>query len=512
MSRTKHFLSGVGFGYASQTLTILVGLWLTPFLLGRIGQHDYGLWLVGTQIMFYLGLLDLGVVALLPREAAFATGRAGSVEKATDLPLIIGQTARMVLWQMPLVALAALAAWLVMPGEWEALRQPMGLVLLAFVAVFPLRIFGAALQGLQDLAYIGKAGILSYLVSTAITVGLVFAGLGLYALALGWAAMQIIIACASWHRLRTHFHAVLPDGMPSLLWDAVRSRLKQGFWVSVNQIASVLLSGTDLLIIGKSFGPAAVVPFVVTGKLISVMANQPQMLMQTAGPALSQMRVSETRERLSQVCVALSQAMLMLSGAVVCVILAVNQGFIERWVGGDQYGGLHLTTLFLLNMLLRHWNLTVGYTLFCFCYERRLALTALLDGVVSVGGAIIFVRLFGIAGAPMGMIAGVCLVSLPLNLWTLAGESGMSVRGLILPLWPWFIRFAILVTAAATLARIWTPGSIWLVGVIAIAIALVYCGVMLPIALRSPLGIYVRPRLFPITVKVSRALGLSNSI
>src|SRR5437588_12949535 len=118
MSRTGRFLSGMGFGYITQILTMIIGFWLVPFLLFRIGQHDYGLWLVGAQIMFYLGLLDLGVVALLPREAAFATGRAGSVQEASDLPILVGQTARMVLLQTPLVALAAIIAWFVIPAEW----------------------------------------------------------------------------------------------------------------------------------------------------------------------------------------------------------------------------------------------------------------------------------------------------------------------------------------------------------------------------------------------------------
>src|SRR6185295_2433374 len=130
MSRTNRFLSGIGFGYASQVLTTMIGFWLTPFLLYRIGQHDYGLWLVGTQLMFYLALLDIGIVALLPRETAFATGRAGgNIAAATDLPFIFGHTVRLILWQMPLVALGALVAWFMMPANWENLRNPISVVL-----------------------------------------------------------------------------------------------------------------------------------------------------------------------------------------------------------------------------------------------------------------------------------------------------------------------------------------------------------------------------------------------
>jgi O-antigen/teichoic acid export membrane protein len=511
MSRTNRFLSGIGFGYASQVLTMLVGLWLTPFLLRRIGQHDYGLWLVGTQLMFYLALLDFGVVALLPRETAFATGRAKRIEEARDLPVIIGQTVRLIFWQMPLVVLAALVAWFMMPADWEGLRHPIGIILLAFVLTFPLRIFSAVLQGLQDLSFLGRTSIISFLSSTGITVALIFAGWELYSLAVGWTALQLIMASASYYRLRARFPSVLPRSLPELRWTTARTRLGQGFWVSLSQIAQVLLNGTDILIIGKLFGPTAVVPFVITGKLISVMANQPQMLMATAGPALSQMRISESRERLSEVCIALSQAMLMLSGAVACVVLMVNQGFVERWVGGGQYGGFWLTALILLSMLLRHWNLTLGYALFCFGHERRLCLTALMDGLVSVSGVILFTWLYGLIGAPLGMILGACLISLPANLSALARENRMTLWEMTRPLGPWFARFVVLVIITCVLARIWMPDTFLLIGLTAIGSAIVYASVMFPLALRAPLGLYVRPRLFPLKARVFRALRLSSS-
>ena len=510
MSRTNRFLSGIGFGYASQVLTTMVGFWLTPFLLYRIGQHDYGLWLVGTQLMFYLGLLDIGIVALLPRETAFATGRAPSIAEANELPIIFGHTVRLILWQMPLVAIGALVAWAMMPAAWENLRNPISVVLIAFVITFPLRIFRAVLQGLQDLAFLGRSGIVIYLLSTGTTVALVLAGWGLYALAIGWTLQQVLGALTGWYRLHTRFPTVLPHGLPAMPWSTARTRLTQGGWVSLSQIAQVLLNGTDILIIGRLFGPAAVVPFVITGKLINVLANQPQMLMAAAGPALSEMRMAEAK-RLSGVCIALSQAMLLVSGAVVCVVLAVNQGFVIRWVGAGQYGGSWLTALILLSMLLRHWNLTIASALFFFGRERRLCITALLDGLVSVGGIFLFVREFGLVGAPLGGIAGVCLVSLPANLWALAHEGNLSVARLLRPLLPWFARFVLLASAIVVLARVWVPHNFLLLGLTAAAVSTVYLAIMFPLALRSPLGDYVRPRLFPIRARVFRVLRLGDA-
>jgi len=39
-------------------------LWMAPFLLHRLGQHDFGVWIVGFQILSYLILLDFGVIAM----------------------------------------------------------------------------------------------------------------------------------------------------------------------------------------------------------------------------------------------------------------------------------------------------------------------------------------------------------------------------------------------------------------------------------------------------------------
>ena len=506
MSRTKRFLGGVSLGYTFQVLLTVVGLWLTPFLLHRIGQHDYGLWLVGAQLLAYLTLMDFGIVALLPRATAYATGRAGSVSDAKDLPAIIGQTIWLVLCQTPLVALAACVLWFMLPVAWGPLRTPIGVVMLAFVLAFPLRIFAAVLQGLQDLAFLGKLNIASWLCGTAITIALVFAGKGLYALAFGWVVIQLLTAGGCYFRLRRSFPGVLPRRLPSLSWLTARGQLKQGFWVSVSQLAQVFVNGTDMLIIGTLLGPLAVVPFSCTGKLIGVLANQPQMLMQAAGPALSEMKMAEPRQKLFQVCTALSQAMLLVSGAVVCIVLTVNKGFVNWWVGAGQYGGLLLSALLLLTMLLRHWNTTAVYAIFCFGYERRISVTTLLDGLVTVGGAILFVRLFGVVGAPMGALLGVCVVSLPGNLSALARENGVRPIALIKTLWPWFYRFVLLAAGALVVARVFAPQTFPTIGLTALLSGGTYCLVMLPLVFREPLGTYVRPRLSAARLKFRQVL------
>ena len=209
MSRTGRFLSGVSLGYFSQVLVLIAGLWLTPFLLSRLGQHYYGLWLLGAQILTYVMLLDFGIVALLPRETAYATGRADGLERATALREVVGNAGRLVLWQMPLVAGTAVLVWFCIPDEWHEFRGPFAVVLTVFVLTFPARVFQGVLQGLQDLGFLGAVQISSWLVGLGVTIGLVLHGFGLYALAGGWAVAQVIAPGACWWRLGLRWPGIL---------------------------------------------------------------------------------------------------------------------------------------------------------------------------------------------------------------------------------------------------------------------------------------------------------------
>lgn len=511
MGRTKRLINGVSLGYVNQLLVTLTGLWLTPFLLGRVGTHDYGLWLVGLQVMAYLALTDVGVVLLLPRETAFASGRAardrGSVD-AGEMPRLVGQTARLVLWQMPAVALLAAAVWLSTPAEWEALRRPLGVALAAFVVLFPFRIFQAVLQGLQDLAFLVKAQTCVWLLSVVVTVALVLGGFGLYALVAGWVVAQALAAPVMWLRLKVRFPGVLPSGLPRLTRREAKERMGRGLLVSAGQVAVVMLFGTDLLLIGKLLGPAAVVPFACTAKLISVLANQPQMLMQAAGPALAEMRVSESRERVADACAALGQAMLLISGGIVCVVLVANRGFVNWWVGAENYGGFALTALVLLGTMLRHWNLTVAYPLFFFGHDRHSAVVPLLDGATTVAAIALFVWLLGPVGAPLGTIAGVCAVGLPLNLWRLARETDRTLGQTVSHLYPWCWRFLLVAAGAGLLAGVWTPKDLPSLALAAGAVGAAYALLMLPLVGRTPVGRYLPAR---VTNLLTRFFGVAEA-
>jgi len=486
-------MRGLGAGLFSQVILAFIGLWVARFLLQRLGQSQYGLWLVGMQLLAYLALTDLGVVALLPREVAYATGRGQN--KGDDLQNIVAETARIILWQLPIVVLVAAAFWIFLPSSWEPLRMPLGIVLISFVVTFPLRAPAAILSGLQDLAFVSILQSAATFAGTAATVILVARGRGLESLAIGWATTQVMVGVVAIVRLAMRFPHSLPRSLPHLTGQVLRHRMGQAFWVALSQVAVVLLNATDAVIIAQVLGPAAVVPYVCTAKLIQFLGNQPQLLMQTAQPGLAELRASEHQPRVFQAATALTQAVLMLIGAIACGVLAVNYGFVRLWVGEAQWGGFILTGLLIVRVMLAQWNLTTATAIFAFGYERRLALVGIADGILFVGITTALVRHLGIRGAPLAGILALGVVSLPINLSALARESGSTVFGLVRELWPWAWRFAISLAVAGAIATVWRPASFLALATAGTMAVAVYGVLTVRRLLHPPLSLYLHPKL-----------------
>jgi len=505
--RLQRFVSGLGLGYLHTILALVVGLWLTPFLLRQLGTHDYGLWLLASQVLVYLALMDLGVVALVPREVAFAVGQGAPVGD------VVRRAMTLVAWQTPLVAVAAAVAVWLLPEDWELMRRPFAVVAAGFVLAFPLRIFTALLQGLQDLAFLGAVQVTAWIVGTVTTIALAVAGAGLYALAAGWVVAQLLPALVAWRRVAVSFPEALPRLGRASCQDTWQS-LGRGTWISVAQVAQVLLSGTDLVVAGRLLGPEAIVPYACTSKLISLLANQPQLFMQMALPALSELRGSAARARLFDVSRSMTQVMLLASGGIVAVVLVVNGPFVSWWVGESRFGGLTLTALILAGMLVRHVNTTIVYTLFCFGYERRLALTGIAEGAAGVALMWLLVPRMGLQGAAAGMLISTLVVSLPANVVALAREQGASPWAFGASIAPWLARFAVVAAGAAALVLTVQPTGLVAALPLAMAVAAAYLAVMLPVLRTPPLGPMLHARLrpwLPRMPRVVRRLAMESS-
>jgi len=499
VSRTTRFLKGFGLGYVNILVMTVAGFFLTRFFLHHLGQTDYGYWLIASQLLSFAMFLDLGVATILPREIAYITGRRPRPEGDGEIRDFLERVSSIVVLQLPGVVVILLVGWLLLPASWEPMRASLGLLLIGFVAAFPLRIPTAALTGLQDLGFLGYTQLVSWAGGTALSLLLVLRGWGLTALALGYVATQVSAACLAAIRLRGH--GLMPTRLTTPGKESGRF-LRSAGWAIAAQAAQLLVFGIEGVIVGYLFGPEVVVPYVTTGKLLAILANQPNLVMAAAAPGLAETRSSRDGDTRLRISTALGQGMLMLTATIVVVITAINGSFIRWWLGPEQYGGLTLTIAFGLRLFLRQWNTTLVYSLFSFGHERRIALVGLLDGLLTTALSVIAARYFGPLGVPIAGIAVLLFAIIPLNLAGVHEDTGVPTAQVVRDQLWWTWRAVLLAALAAILGPSWNaPGLLPILA--KAAIAMLGCMALLgPLFLRPPLGTYVRPRLQALWTRV----------
>ena len=475
-------------GWINQLLMTLVGLWLTRFLLEQLGESDYGIWLVITQIIAYLMLLDLGVVAILPRSVAFATG-GGRFE---DVREEIGKSIYLVLLELPIVVAVSATAALLIPSSWAHATGPVGLVLIAFVVFFPLRVYEAALQGMQDLTAVSVIRLLTWASGVITTVVCVVFGLQLWSLAIGWVASQLTTTLASALRLYLFSRKSFTIRPRIMRGGELRDHARRSLWVSISQIANALTAGTDMIIIGRFLGAEAVVPYFCTYKILSVLQHQPNMILQSAAPALSELRVSESPARLRFATGGLTQGVMILSGLIACGVLALNESFVGWWVGPEYFGGTMLTVILVLTALIRHWSNTALFANFAFGHDKHNSLVTLADGIVTVVMGVALTGGLGIVGVAVGSLCGATVVALPANLRKLARTLGGSFTDSVMtPLTPWFIRGVPLMIAAGFIGSSLSLDTVFMIVVVGLLITGIYAAAMFGLTKREPLHAYI---------------------
>jgi hypothetical protein len=205
-----------------------------------------------------LALLDIGVLALLPREVAFAKGRLEIGESPASIRRLIEETTFVVCTQMPLLIVASLIAWQMLPRDNPQFRNAAGILITVFAIQFPLKVAYAVLEGLQELAYLGTLQLVGWAIGLLVNITLVVMGKGLYGLAFGWAATQALISVASIWKLYRSYPAFAPMSLRALPWRRYKQVIGSGLWVSIGQMAQ-LVRTSDFLLIGKFLGPPAVV-------------------------------------------------------------------------------------------------------------------------------------------------------------------------------------------------------------------------------------------------------------
>ena len=485
MSRTRKAALVAAFTYVQFALAIVSGVVLIPLILHNLGARTYGLWLTTGELLAYAGMIDLGVLGVLPWMLAEADGRhdrdamRSLVSNGLCVGLVVGAAYLIVAAVLWTVLPSALH---LTPNDRAMVGPPVALIVVATALDYPVRVFRAVLAGLQDVVFNGLLGIAQSVLNVLVTIVLLIRGHGIYALAWAVAGSTALAAIAGVVRAACIAPDLLSHWKRPTLTEVGRL-LGQGFGVWTAAFGWQMIAASNSLAIAY-VGRLEWVPiYNCTAKLSALCMRLGWVLPDSGLIGLAQL-AGERRgsARLTQMVGAMLRLHLLMSGAAACAVLAFNPAFVARWVGEPFFGGLSLNALLAAGIIL--YSMAHGVMTAASVLGNRLqvGVVALVNGGLQLVCAVWFGHRFGLAGiAVAGLLAG-AVTAVPAGIYLLRAETGLTFRIVATELIaPWLLRVAPLVATAAVTGLFYRSLGVWMAGGVAVLIGVVYLWQMRPL-------------------------------
>jgi O-antigen/teichoic acid export membrane protein len=431
MSRVRIAALTASFNYLQYALAIASGLVLVPLTIGAVGPRSYGLWLATGELLGYAGLVDLGVLGVLPWMVAEADGRRDRerlralVASGVTVGFVVGIGYALVaglLWTLVPVAVNVPAA------DRSSLAGPLLVLVIVTAVAYPLRTFAALLNGLQDALFNGTLAVAQSATYFVVALTGLWRGWGLFALALATAASTTVSVVASVARTLV----VAPDlltGWPRPQASTIRFLLSNGIGVWIAGFGWRLVAASTNMVIALVGRPEWVAIYACTSKLSAVSTQLAWVLPDSGLIGLSQLHgEGQPQARVRRVVMMIVRLHLVLAGVTACAVLAFNPAFVMAWVGPDFFGGHVLNAWLAAGLVASSLVHALVTTASVVGNRLKVGVATMANGVAQTALALLlgfWWTLGGIAAAaPLAALA----TSAPAGLALLRASTGMSVR------------------------------------------------------------------------------------
>lgn len=394
-------------------VSLLVGLWLTPFILKYLSRPEYAIYAIATDLLSWLGLASLGVSSVFNSRGAQLMGSGDRRE----LDIVASTTFFTQLASALIVVLAGVVITLnpellfSKDASAEHLQAVVAILITGFTISYILQPLNSMLVASKQIHidnYL-KFGLLA--INTALTVFFLTKGLKLLSVALSNIIGAVIISVITWIRVKRTlgYIKIRPD-----LWrfDRFRFLIKNGIWFTVGGLAGIFILRMDSFLVGKYISLTAVTSYVITIKLYQVADRFHQQFFNTTRPYFAQVYGKGDMNLLSKMHNLSFNLSFSTAFVMGIAVMLINKWFIGIWVGPDFYLGDTINMLLCVNFILQASVLPNRIVLATTFYKIEWHnFTRVTEGVLKLIISILLFKIVGVNAVVIGSIIACLLFS-----------------------------------------------------------------------------------------------------
>jgi O-antigen/teichoic acid export membrane protein len=398
-------VKNVGSSWFALGVNILVGVFLSPFILHRLGDTAFGLWVLIFSLTGYYGVFDFGIRSSIIRYVSkyTATHDIDEVSGLINTAFFTYSCVGILSFLITLAGCVFIDRIFRIPPAFHATAQWLLFIVGTSVAIgFPMGVFGGMLEGLQKFyinnwVNIGFTGILRTILIVVylnrgyglLTVALITVGLPLVS--------SVVRAFVALHSLPIKFRWKYIDR------NSFRHMANYSGITFMIIIAGRLRFKTDAVVIGTLLSSAAITYFYAGSRLVDYAGELVSSLAQIFVPMSSQSDAAGNINRLRKIFVVGNRACAFTILPITTFFIILGKSIIEVWLGKRYVAQAYPV---LLTLIIPHTIMLMqgasSRILFGMSKHGKLAIVTLIEGVANLVLSIALVRPLGIWGDALG--------------------------------------------------------------------------------------------------------------
>jgi O-antigen/teichoic acid export membrane protein len=448
---------------------VVVGLVVTPILVGALGRTLFGTWEMLSRLAGYAATADGRPTQALRLLVARHQYDVDDAPKRRLVGAALG------VWLAFLPLVAAVGAVLIAVSPLVA-RAPASLhgsvraatallvaaLLVGGLAAIPESVLRGMNLGFRRMGV--QAGL--SVVGGVLMVAAVSAGLGL--VGLGAAQLALVLATGVCFTMLTRrfvpwFGARRPGR------EEFRSFLGTSGWLVSGDIVAKLLLASDVVILGVLMAPAAVTPYVLTGYAARTALGVHEFTVGSAMPGVGGLIGRGDREKAAEVRATLLALTWLFGTTIGTILLAWNRAFVGLWTGAEHYAGPWVNALVACLAVQTTLIRTDAYVIDAALRPKARVIAAAAAAVLTVALATALTWAYGTVGLCAGILGGRLVQSVAYPIIVARALGRRAAPGV--PLRPLAVTAVLFAGAFLLGERVTPPGWIaWILGVAASAL------------------------------------------
>ena len=383
---------------------VVVGFFLWPFILHRLGEDAAGIWVLIFSITGYYGIFDLGIRSSIIRYVARARATNDQAHASRLISTSVFSYSCIGAATLIITVLASIYVVDFHSIRPEFRMTARWLLLMVGSAVslgFPLGVSGGVLEGLQRFDVQNLTSIISTLLRALLIVMALRHGYGLLTAAFITVALPLLVSIVRTIIAARMLRVAL--GLQYVDRSTFREMATYGGTTLIIIIAARLRFKSDSVIIGTFLSAAAITYFNIGARIVDYAGEVVENLAQVFMPMSSHSDAQGNIDRLRRIFVAGNRFCAFTIFPICALLIVLGKSVIQIWVGARYVERCYPVLLvLLLSSTLMLAQAASPRILFGMNKHRTWAIVTLIEGIVNIVLSIALVRPYGIMGDALG--------------------------------------------------------------------------------------------------------------